>query len=200
LERQYPSSPDIVAIGASAGGIEAASRLLSALPRDFPAAVLLVLHRTPNNPSQLARVIGFKSALPVEIAEEGSELRHGICYIAPTHGHLTIMPEQTIHLLQNGFYRGNSIDVLFSSLARCAGPRTIGVVLSGMLKDGTLGLKSIKEAGGAALVQEPAEASFPDMPRNAIAADGPVDFVGPVDQLAREIRRRVGYVSSAVAT
>ena len=198
-----PAAPEesdfrIVAIGASAGGIEAASRLLGALPRDFPAAVLLVLHRTPDSSSQLARVIAFKSALPVEIAQEGTVLRHGVCYIAPTHGHLTIVPELTIHLLANGFYRGNSIDMLFSSLARCAGPRTIGVVLSGMLKDGALGLKAIKDAGGAGLVQEPAEAIFPDMPRNAIATDGAIDFVGPVEMLAQEICRRVGLASAAV--
>src|ERR1700761_942980 len=84
------------------------------------------------------------------------------------------------------------IDALFCSLARNAGRRTIGVVLSGMLRDGTLGLKAIKEAGGIALVQAPEEAEFSEMPKSAIAYAGPVDLVGSIEVLAKQIAILVG--------
>jgi chemotaxis response regulator CheB len=83
--------------------------------------------------------------------------------------------------LADGFYRSHSIDALFSSLAHHAEARTIGVILSGLLKDGTFGLKAIKEAGGIALVQDPDEAAYPEMPRSAIKSDGAIDLVGPID-------------------
>jgi chemotaxis response regulator CheB len=107
---------------------------------------------------------------------------------------LTIGPDLRIHLLPNSFYRSHSIDALFCSLARHAGHRTIGVVLSGLRKDGTLGLKAIKEAGGVALVQAPSEAEYSEMPQSAIEHDGPVDLIAPVDRLASEICRLVGRV------
>jgi chemotaxis response regulator CheB len=97
-----------------------------------------------------------------------------------------------IHLLPDSTYRGRTVDELFCSLARHAGERTIAVVLSGVQKDGALGMKAIKKAGGAALVQSPEEAIYPDMPQSAIKYDGPIDFVGPVNALAREISRMVG--------
>jgi chemotaxis response regulator CheB len=80
-----------------------------------------------------------------------------------------------------------------SALARHAGKRTIGVILSGLLKDGSFGLKAIKEAGGMVLVQNPAEAAYAEMPQSAIRYDGPVDLIGPIDALATEICRLTGY-------
>jgi chemotaxis response regulator CheB len=94
--------------------------------------------------------------------------------------------------VQDGCYRGHSIDALFCSLARHAGVRTIGVILSGLLKDGTSGLKAIKEAGGIALVQSPWQAAYGDMPESAIAHDGPIDLVAGIDEIAAEVCRLVG--------
>jgi two-component system chemotaxis response regulator CheB len=94
-------------------------------------------------------------------------------------------------LIHDGFYRGHNIDLLFNSLARNAGARTIGVVLSGLMKDGSQGLAALKEAGGIALVQSPGEAGVKEMPRSAIEFDGPVDKVAPIEALAREICRLV---------
>jgi two-component system chemotaxis response regulator CheB len=104
------------------------------------------------------------------------QLRHGTCLIGEPDRHLTVGPDLRVHLLPNSFYRSHSIDALFCSLARHAGTRTIGVVLSGMLKDGTLGLKAIKEAGGIALVQSLEEAAYPEMPQSAIKHDGKIDL------------------------
>jgi two-component system chemotaxis response regulator CheB len=169
--------PDIVAIGASAGGIEAICNLMGGLPPDLPATVLITLHRSPYLTSNFPTVISRCTRMSVRVATEGSILEHGVCLISPPERHLIVTPHLRIHLLVDGFYRAHNIDALFSSLARCAGPRTIGVVLSGLMKDGTLGLRSIKEAGGVTLVQSPTEAAYPDMPENAILHDGPIDLV-----------------------
>jgi two-component system chemotaxis response regulator CheB len=182
---------DVVAIGASAGGVEALSKLLRALPADLPAAVLVTLHRPVARDSQLHRILAHVSRLPVVVARQGERLRPGKCYLGSPSHHLTVGPGMVANLVHNGFYRAHNIDLLFSSLARNAGKRTIGVVLSGLLKDGTQGLVALKEAGGKALVQSPGEASFKDMPRSAIEFDGAVDRIAPIDELAQEICRLV---------
>ncbi len=182
---------DVVAIGASAGGVEALSKLLHALPPDLPAVVLVTLHRPVARESLLQQVLSHVSRLPVVVARSGELLCPGKCYLgAPSH-HLTVGPGLVATLVHDGPSRGRSIDLLFDSLARNAGPRTIGVVLSGLLKDGTQGLAALKAAGGKALVQSPDEARFKEMPRSAIAFAGPVDKVGPISELAQEICRLV---------
>lgn len=182
---------DVVAIGASAGGVEALSKLLHALPADLPAAVLVTLHRPVERESQLHHVLAQVSRLPVVVARQGEQLRPGKCYLGSPYRHLTVGPGLVANLVHDGFYRGHNIDLLFSSLARNAGKRTIGVVLTGLLKDGTQGLVALKEAGGKALVQSLVEARFDDMPRSAIAFDGPIDKIAPIGELAREICRLV---------
>jgi len=192
-----PSHPiDIVAIGASAGGMEPLVRLLHELPADLPATVLITMHRPVARESQLQEVLARASRLPVAIAKQGEKLRPRKCYLGTPNLHLTVGPGLVARLVHDGFYRGHNIDLLFSSLARNAGPRTVGVVLSGLLKDGTQGLNALKEAGGKALVQSPREAPFNDMPRSAIDFDGPVDMIAPVRDLAQEICRLV-HVTSA---
>jgi two-component system, chemotaxis family, protein-glutamate methylesterase/glutaminase len=186
------SPPDIVAIGASAGGLEALEKLLLQLPPDLSAAIVVVLHRPVDRTSYLAEILARLIKMPVVMPKEGEHLRHGTCYIGLPDRHLTVGPNANAHLLPDGFYRGHCIDALFQSLARHAGKRTIAVILSGMLKDGSLGLTAIKEAGGIALVQSPEDAAFPDMPRNAIIYNETIDFIGPIDAIAEQIRRRVG--------
>jgi len=185
--------PDIVAIGASAGGVEAIPELLSRLPRDLPASVLVVLHRPVDQISYLRRILARKIKLHITIPHEGDSLKHGVCYVSEPNRHLTVGPHSHVHLLPNSFYRAHCIDALFWSLARHAGERTIGVVLSGLLKDGSFGLKAIKEAGGIVLVQSPDEASHREMPQSAIKHDGPVDLVAPIEALARKICSLTGY-------
>jgi len=182
---------DVVAIGASAGGVEALSKLLHALPADLPAAVLITLHRPVARESQLQQILARVSRLPVVVARQGERLLPGKCYLGSPSRHLTVGPGLVANLVHDGFYRGHNIDLLFSSLARNAGKRAIGVVLSGLLKDGSQGLVALKEVGGKALVQSPGEARFKDMPRSAIEFDGAVDKIGPVGELAHEICRLV---------
>lgn len=194
------SPPDIVAIGASAGGLEALEKLLLQLPRELPAAIVIALHRPVERTSYLAEILARLVKMPVVIPKEGELLERGNCYIGLPGRHLTVGPNAKAHLLPDGFYRVHSIHALFQSLARHAGERTIGVVLSGMLKDGSLGLRAIKEAGGVTPVQSPHDAAYPEMPQNAIAYDGAIDFIGPVDAIAEEICRRVGVAPMAAAT
>jgi chemotaxis response regulator CheB len=179
---------DIVAIGASSGGIDALQSLLAALS-DLDAIVLVVLHRPANRISFLREILVRKSRMPVVIARHGELLRRGVCYIAEPSQHLMVGPGLRADLLPDHRYTTRNIDQLFISLARHYGARTIGVVLSGQLDDGTRGLAAIKKAGGIAMVQSPDEAAYPDMPRNAIKYDGPVDLVAPIPDLALEIIR-----------
>lgn len=190
---------DILAIGASAGGVEALTALLKALPHNLPATILLVLHRPPGTVSLLPHILARATGHRVVIAHDGDELRYGACYIGMPDRHMVMGFDQRLYLFPDGVYRGHNIDALFTSLARYAGNRTIGVVLSGMLKDGTQGLREIKQAGGIALVQTPEEAMFPDMPKNAIVYDGPIDFVGSLQNLADEICRRTSHTPGAAA-
>lgn len=179
---------DIVAIGASAGGVEAISNLVRRLPRDLPAAVVVVLHRPAGRASALPAILARECPLPVVIPEFGEALRHGVCYVGHPDRHLVMGPNAHWAYLVDSQYRGRNIDELFCSLARYADGRTIGVILSGSLDDGSAGLKAIKDAGGMALVQSPEQAAFPDMPRNAIRYNGPVDCVGSIPMLAAKIR------------
>ena len=180
--------PDIVAIGASSGGIEALQSLLEALP-DLDAIVLVVLHRPANRASYLRDILLRNVHMPVVVPRHGELLHHGVCYIGEPSQHLMVGAALHADLLPDHRYTTRNIDQLFISLARHYGPRTIGVVLSGQLDDGTRGLAAIKKAGGIAMVQSPQEAAYPDMPRNAITYDGSVDLVAPIRDLAAEIVR-----------
>ncbi|MBA2676199.1 chemotaxis protein CheB [Ramlibacter sp.] len=175
----------VVGIGASAGGVEAMRNLFAHLPRDFPAALLVVLHLPPHSPSQLHRILADASTLEVSIGKDGEHLQPGHAYVAT--------PDR--HLLQDGnnrirLSRGPkecrvrpAVDVLFRSLAVSCGANAAGVVLSGNLDDGTAGLWSLKEHGGRTFVQDPAEAMYDGMPQSAIAHVA-VDHVDTAEGLA----------------
>ena len=183
---------DIVGIGASAGGVSAISALLHALPADLPATVFIATHRDPELVSHLADVLSRTTGLRVRIAQGGEPLSPGTCYLSKPGMHLTLDPDQRVRLVPDGHYPASDINVLFHSLARHAGPRTVGVILSGMLSDGAAGLRAIRDAGGVAMVQDPAEAEFNQMPLSAIAAEGTIDYIGGTRALAGEICRLLG--------
>jgi len=184
---------DIIAIGASAGGVEAISHLLKKFPPNFRGSVLVVLHRSPERISYLHNILSRATKLHVVIPDDGDPIKPNTCFISPPDQHLTIGPGLRVRLLPDAFYRSHNIDALFMSLAQHAGSRAIGVILSGQLKDGTLGLTAIKHAGGVSLVQSPSEAKYPEMPENAIKYDGAIDMVAPLDNLAEEIFHLVGH-------
>jgi two-component system chemotaxis response regulator CheB len=160
---------DIIVIGASAGGSDALSRICEALPEDFPAAVFIVWHVPARAPGLLPHIIGHHAHLPVNFALNGEAILSGRIYVAPPDYHL-LLEHDRVRLTQgpkeNRFRP--AIDPLFRSAAYVFGPRVIGVVLTGSLDDGTSGLWAIKDRGGVAIVQDPEDAQFPDMPRNAL--------------------------------
>ena len=173
---------DIVVIGASAGGVEAITTVLAGLPRDFRAAVLVVLHISRGR-SVLPEIISRVSRIPAAHPQDGDELHYGHIYVAPPDHHLTI--DGTRVRVQHGPSENGvrpAVDPLFRSAARAFGPRVVGVVLTGALDDGTAGLAAVKEAGGIAVVQDPAEAFSPSMPRSAMTLV-PVDHVLPLREI-----------------
>jgi two-component system, chemotaxis family, protein-glutamate methylesterase/glutaminase len=158
----------IVAIGASAGGIEALQALASQLPSDFAAPICVVVHTAPDSPGLLPSILSRSGPLPAQHARDGVRIHPGHFYIAPADYHLMVEPgllRLTKGPRENRFRP--AVDPLFRSSAHVYGPGAIGVVLSGGLDDGTAGLHAIKRLGGTAVVQHPEDAVFPSMPMNA---------------------------------
>jgi two-component system, chemotaxis family, protein-glutamate methylesterase/glutaminase len=163
-----PSYERLVVIGASAGGVDALRQLAAALPAGFPAPVLMVLHVGAHE-SVLPSLIGSRCALSVAHASDGEPLVNATIRIAPPDRHLMVANGK-LRLTRSpkeNFARP-AIDPLFRSAALDAGSRAIGVILTGMLDDGTVGLQAIKAAGGTAVVQDPADAQEPSMPTSAL--------------------------------
>ncbi|HWS55337.1 MAG TPA: chemotaxis protein CheB [Pyrinomonadaceae bacterium] len=161
---------DIVVVGTSAGGIEALRKLLGALPPDFPATVFVVQHLSPDVPSLLAQILERATSLPVQTARDGERFRRGRVYVAPPDRHLMLGDGDLMRVTrgpkENRFRP--AVDPLFRSAARAYGPRVVGVVLTGGLDDGTTGLLALKQRGGTAVVQDPADALVPSMPLSAV--------------------------------
>ncbi|HEX7238320.1 MAG TPA: chemotaxis protein CheB [Gammaproteobacteria bacterium] len=198
---------DVIVVGASAGGIRALKEVLAGLPRDLPAATLAVVHIPPYATSALPVILSGAGPLPAKSAEDGERPRKGTVYVAPPDRHLLV--EGGRLRLTRGPRENRvrpCVDALFRSAAVEFGPRVVGVVLSGTLDDGTAGLWAVKDRGGAAVVQQPSEAEYPDMPRSAlehVAVDHvlAVAQIGPkVAALVRERAAAPSAVPAAMAT
>lgn len=162
---------DIIVVGASAGGLEALRQIVARLPSDLAAAVFIVLHIPPDAPSALASILSRAGVVPAGAARHGEAIEHGRIYIAPPNHHLVV---HAGHVALEAGPRENgarpSVDVLFRSAARTYRQRVVGIVLSGTLHDGALGLAAIKMRGGITIVQDPDEALFSGMPESALNA------------------------------
>jgi two-component system chemotaxis response regulator CheB len=182
---------DVIVIGASAGGIAALREIVAGLPGDLPATILIVLHVNPTTPSALPAILDRATELEVRHARKGDRIRPGSVLIAPPDLQMTIA-DGFVRLERGPLEHGlrPAIDSLMRSAAAQLGPRVVGVVLSGMLSDGTAGLAAIKAAGGVTVVQDPATAAFASMPGNAVDAVDP-DHVVPLSQLAPLLQRLV---------
>jgi two-component system chemotaxis response regulator CheB len=171
--------PDIIAIGTSVGGLDALRTIVADLPGDLKASVLIVQHLGPT--SLLADLLSPAAAMKVAEARDGAMLDHGAIYVARPGRHFLVEGNGRIRLSlgPKENHARPAIDPLFRSVALTYGPRAIGVVLTGLLDDGTAGLQAIKLCGGAAVVQDPSDATAPSMPRSALAHVA-VDFCLPV--------------------
>lgn len=176
---------EVVAIGASLGGLQTLSQLLTALPKDFPASIVVVQHLNRNSPSQFAEVLDRRVPMKVKWAEHRERLEPSTVYFAPPNHHVQL--NSVGHLLLSQTppveYARPSVTQMFQSVAASYQERAIGVILTGMGKDGALGIQAIKHNGGRVLVQSPQTCQAPFMPQAAIATNC-VDFILPVDKIA----------------
>ncbi len=173
----------VVAVGASAGGLDALERFFSSMPADTGAAFVVIQHLSPDHKSMMGRLLGRHTRMPVQQAAQGMTLRPD---------HIYLIPPASILYLDGSSFRlapkesgalNLPIDLFFQSLAETMGPRSIGVVLSGTGSDGTRGAVAINEAGGFLLAQQPDTAGFDSMPLNAMAT-GLIDAVLPPEDMA----------------
>jgi two-component system chemotaxis response regulator CheB len=176
---------DIVACAASAGGLGALSQVLSQLPGDFPASVVIVQHLDPRHRSLMADILSRRTRLHVEQAADGAAVEVGHVYIAPPNHHLLVNPGGILALSESELvhFVRPSADLLFESVAAVFRDRAIAVVLSGTGRDGAMGVTAIKKMGGTVIAQEAKSAEFPGMPAEAIRT-GDVDFILPLDEIA----------------
>jgi len=183
---------DIVALGASLGGLKALSQILSTLPPDFPAGIVIVQHLSPRQPSFLAEILKQRTLLKVKQAEAEELLQPETVYIAPPNKHLLVNSDRTLSLSDSAqvhFVRP-AVNNLFESVALSFKQRAIAVILTGKEGDGARGVQAIKIMGGTVIAQDASSSEAFSMPKAAIDT-GSVDFVLPLNQISSTLRSLV---------
>src|SRR5215831_1797888 len=180
---------DIIVIGASVGGVEALSNLVAQFPEDLPATIFVTQHVIPTSAGRLAMVLDRAGPLPATMAQDCESFELGHIYVAPPDHHLLV--KQGCLRVTRGLRENRvrpAIDPLFRSAAIAYGARVVGVVLTGLQNDGTSGLLAIKRCGGIAIVQDPTDALYPDMPLSALE-HVTVDYCLPVLKMGAVLYR-----------
>ncbi len=164
VEQEDVQSNDLVVVGSSAGGIEALSILVSTLPANFPAPLVLAQHLDPNRPSSLDAILQKRTNLVVEVVKTDTKLQAGRIYVVPSNRHVSIN-DHHVQLADDRLKRPRpSVDTLLSTAAKFYGDHLIAVILTGSGSDGSLGAVDVKNAGGLVIVQDPQTARYPSMP------------------------------------
>jgi two-component system chemotaxis response regulator CheB len=181
---------EVVALAASAGGLNALTQVLAALPETFPAALVVVQHLDRRHRSVMADILSRRTRLAVKQAALGDQLAVGRALIAPPDRHLLVNADRSISLTQSELvhFVRPSADLLFESVAAGFRDRAIAVVLSGSGQDGAMGVKAIKKMGGTVIVQDARNAEFAGMPGAALATGLP-DFVLALDEIAPALQK-----------
>ncbi len=186
---------NVIVLGTSAGGLEALDQLVGQLPADLPASIFIVQHMAAHNSGEpLLRRLKRHKAFQPKLAEDGDRVRPGRIYNAPLDSHLLVKKDKM--LVTKGARENRhrpAIDPLFRSAAVAHGARVIGVVLTGMLDDGTAGLMAIKRCGGVTVVQDPRDAAYSGMPVNALN-NVDVDFCVAVAEMGPLLARLVSQL------
>ncbi len=181
----WPEYP-IIVIGASTGGPRVVNQVLHGLPRDLNAAVLVVQHIAAGFSAGMAEWLAHTSRLPVQLAQEGQALHPGKVLLVPDQLDLLITSEQTVHLSNNPLLiQRPSIDISMQAAADVFGPRAIGVLLTGMGRDGAFGMQAIKRSGGYTIAQDEATSTIYGMPRAAIHLGATCAVLGANEIAAR---------------
>ena len=174
---------DIIVIGSSAGGVMALRELVASLPADFQASIFVVQHVSPSSPSILPQILSRAGPLEAVHPQDGDPIETGRIYVAPPDHHMLVEDDRI--LIKKGPKENRfrpSIDALFRSAAYNYGPRVIGVVLTGLLNDGTSGMWSVKRLGGVGIIQQPEDAEYPSMPASVLEYVA-VDYILPLTQI-----------------
>ncbi len=182
-----PSAP-IVGIGASAGGLEAFSQLLRALPANTGMMFILVQHLAPTHESVLPELLAATTKMPVLQVTDGMALAPNHVYVIPPNMQMVIIDGRLHLATRDQHHQFLPIDQFFHSLAEYGQGRAVGIILSGTASDGSVGLREIKAAGGITIAQDPASCKFDGMPRAAIATNS-VDLVLTPQKIAEELSR-----------
>lgn len=178
----------LIAIGASAGGLQSLSTVLRAINNDFPG-IVVVQHLDPRHESQMASLLSRKTGKHVTEAIQGEQILPGRVYIGPPDEHLLVTGGK-IQLAHSRLVRFSrpSIDMMFGSVAAVYGKEAIGVILSGSNRDGADGIAAIRSAGGITIAQDPKTAEYRVMPQAAIDT-GCIDFVVPLNEMGSMLTR-----------
>lgn len=194
---RLPGFP-VVGIGASAGGLDALEQFLSHVPPASGMAFVVIQHLDPDHKAMLSELLQRVTPMVVTQVKNRMKIKPDCVYVIPPNSDISIL-HGSLHLLEPSAPRGLRlpIDFFFHALAEDRGEQAIGIILSGMGSDGTLGLRSIKEHGGRTLVQQPASAKFDSMPKSAIAA-GLADIVGVPEDLPQQLIESLHHLRSAV--
>jgi two-component system chemotaxis response regulator CheB len=187
----------VIALVASAGGLDALSRVLAALAATLPAAVVVLQHQNPDYASRLAPLLGRAAALPVAAVRDGDRLEPGRVFVAPSGFHTLIAGDRTLALIRSGIRPPlrPSADLLLASLATAVGPDAIAVVLTGFGHDGAAGASAVKRFGGTVLASDEASSREFGMPEAAIDT-GDVDTVLALEDIGHELERLVSRAVS----
>ena len=185
----------IIAMAASVGGLKALSVILGGLPVDFPAAIAVVMHLSPDHKSILAEILARRTSLLVKEANNGDVLCPSYVFIAPPNHHLTVTPGGRLQLSSSSaekvHYARPSAEPLFASVAAVYRQSAIAVVLTGGDGDGSFGVQIIKDKGGKVIAQDRPTSQDFSMPETSIKT-GDVDFILPLDKIAPKLLELVG--------
>jgi two-component system chemotaxis response regulator CheB len=188
----YPIGSPVVALVTSAGGLNALTKVLGPLPKDFPASVLVVQHQEPERMSSLPDILDGRTELTVRPAHNNDSLVTGTVLVAPPASHLLVTSDARIGLIDSAQYPPSrpSADLLLATLAVTCGPRALAVVLTGKGTDAQAGIRAIRHCGGTVFAQSEATSAHFGMPSAAIDT-GLVDAVLPLDELAKAIQDHI---------
>jgi two-component system chemotaxis response regulator CheB len=165
----------LIVIGSSAGGVAALITLVSALPEHFSTPICIAQHLSPLSPSRLPAILTSQGSLPASHPPDGARLQGGVIFLAPPAHHLSVSGEHVVLTPALQERPCPSVNRLFASAASSYASEVIGIILTGLLTDGTAGLQAVKQAEGTTIIQEPREAAYPSMPQSA-QEHCPIDY------------------------
>lgn len=181
----------LIVIGSSAGGVEALLTLVSALPRHFATPICIAQHTSLLLPSRLPAILTRLERLPASHPFDGTRLLGGAIFLAPPAHNLSVSSEHVVVTRALQQQSCPSVNLLFESAASSYGPGVIGVILTGLLSDGMVGLQAVKHAGGTTIIQDPLEAAYPSMPQSA-QDHCAIDYCLPLAQIAPLLQALTG--------